>query len=81
MEEARIKFLLLNGAKVEYSFNNQMTIHEVKQRLIENWPGEWMNDKPISILALRLLYLGKILEDFKTLKGKFKLELYYLSHL
>lgn len=72
MANYRFKFLFANydGVFMEIEFPPETTGLQVKQKLLnESWPAEDKNvEKPISVGGLRLLCMGRMLDDGKTLK-------------
>ncbi|BFZ60145.1 hypothetical protein YB2330_001167 [Saitoella coloradoensis] len=62
-------FMLGNGQRRAMSFPSEdVTVGSVKQRLMEDWPPEWDDQKPVGVGNIRLLHLGKLLADNLTLK-------------
>ncbi|RKP38118.1 ubiquitin-related domain-containing protein, partial [Dimargaris cristalligena] len=55
--------LLISGKRHTFRFPAGATIRQTKQQIYQEWPKEWESDKPDSPGFLRLLYLGKVLED------------------
>lgn len=76
--ESLMRFLLINGESFEMRFPQSATIREVKQKVIDDKPSEltkfWQQSTPsgpapIRTDDIRILHLGKFLEDSKTLQG------------
>lgn len=74
-----LRFLMVNGGSFNMRFPQTATIFDVKQELIDKKPSELMDFLQISAPGsapptkteeLRILHLGKFLEDAKTLQGK-----------
>ncbi|KAH9246574.1 hypothetical protein BASA81_015839 [Batrachochytrium salamandrivorans] len=66
----KFKFLFANhdGVFVELDFPARTTGLEIKQSLLnEHWPGGDRVEKPTSTGAIRLLCMGRMLEDSKSL--------------
>lgn len=69
MAEYKLKFLFANhdGVNVEISLPETMTVLEVKQALLDaHWPEDKV-EKASGPAGIRLLCMGKMLEDAKTL--------------
>ncbi|PFH47967.1 hypothetical protein AMATHDRAFT_66410 [Amanita thiersii Skay4041] len=62
-----ITFLLITGRRRTMSFDPETTIGRVKELVWNTWPEEWQNERPPAPSYLRLLYLGKMLQDDDTL--------------
>ncbi|SGZ24050.1 BQ5605_C023g09692 [Microbotryum silenes-dioicae] len=64
-----LEFLLLSGKRMRLSIGDKTSIQRTREILWQRWPPEWSGPEelPPSTQSLRLLYLGKILEDDKTL--------------
>lgn len=77
--ECDLRFLMVNGESFRMCFPKDSSVREVKQALIDKKPSELIsflqNSSPSSpppsrVDELRILHLGKFLEDSKTLQGK-----------
>ncbi|KAF9071781.1 hypothetical protein BDP27DRAFT_1157183, partial [Rhodocollybia butyracea] len=66
-------FLTISGKRKVMTFEPETTIGRVKELVWSSWPtGEgWDNERPPTPSHLRILHLGRILQDEDTLKGKF----------
>ncbi|KAK7457875.1 hypothetical protein VKT23_010219 [Stygiomarasmius scandens] len=63
-----LTFLLITGARRSMSFDPETTVGRVKELVWGGWPEEFpASDKPPTPSYLRLLHLGKILQDEDTL--------------
>ncbi|KAF8324510.1 ubiquitin-related domain-containing protein [Amanita rubescens] len=64
-----ITFLLVTGRRRTMSFEPGTTIGRVKELVWNTWPedNEWKSERPPAPSYLRLLYLGKMLQDDDTL--------------
>jgi len=49
------------------SFDEESTIGRVKDLVWNAWPNDWQDERPPSPAFLRVLYLGRILQDDETL--------------
>lgn len=61
-------FLLVSGRRRPMSFEPETTVGRVKELVWNAWPAEWQDERPPAPSFLRILYLGKILQDEDTLK-------------
>lgn len=75
--ECDLRFLMVNGGSFNMRFPPTATISDVKQALIDTKPRELIEYLQISVPGsapptkteeLRILHLGKFLEDAKTLQ-------------
>ena len=69
MGDYHLKFLFANhdGVSVEVTFPESTTVVQVKEQLLNsNWPEDKL-EKASGPAGLRLLCMGKMLEDSKTL--------------
>ncbi|EDR06633.1 uncharacterized protein LACBIDRAFT_294595 [Laccaria bicolor S238N-H82] len=62
-----ITFLLISGRRRTMSFEPETTIGRVKELVWNGWPGDWQDERPPAPSYLRILYLGKMLQDDDTL--------------
>lgn len=63
-----ITFLLVTGNRRVMSFEPETTVGRVKELVWSSWPSDWQNDeRPPAPSYLRILYLGRILQDDDTL--------------
>ncbi|KII84586.1 hypothetical protein PLICRDRAFT_57560 [Plicaturopsis crispa FD-325 SS-3] len=62
-----ITFLCITGRRRTMSFEPETTVGRVKELLWNAWPSEWQSDQPPAPSYLRLLHLGKIIQDDDTL--------------
>ncbi|KAL0061785.1 hypothetical protein AAF712_011390 [Marasmius tenuissimus] len=62
-------FLLISGRRRVMSFEPETTVGRVKELAWNAWPGDAQDEQPPTPWHLRLLYLGKILQDDDTLEG------------
>ncbi|KAH8076010.1 ubiquitin-related domain-containing protein [Cristinia sonorae] len=67
MPQVSLTFLLVSGRRRTMSFDQEMTIGRVKELVWNAWPNEWQDERPPAPSYLRILYLGKILQDDDTL--------------
>jgi len=51
------------------SYEPDTTIGRVKELLWNTWPSDWQDERPPAPSFLRVLYLGKILQDEETLSS------------
>ncbi|KAF9896065.1 Ubiquitin-like protein 3 [Lobosporangium transversale] len=64
-----LTLLLVSGSRSTFMFRGGDTIETVKNKVYENWPKEWQEEKPASPQSLKILYLGKFLADNSTLES------------
>ncbi|THH03550.1 hypothetical protein EW145_g6172 [Phellinidium pouzarii] len=64
-----LTFLLVSGSRHTMTFEPGATVGRVKEVVLTSWPSgtEWQDVKPAAPNCLRILYLGKILQDEDTL--------------
>ncbi|KAL1916651.1 uncharacterized protein VTP21DRAFT_5355 [Calcarisporiella thermophila] len=67
--KVHLTLLLVSGLRHSFVFNSQATVWEVKREVYDSWPKEWQDEKPISPNQLRLLYLGRFLDEHTTLES------------
>ncbi|KAF9110615.1 Ubiquitin-like protein 3 [Mortierella sp. AM989] len=68
-EIVALTLLLVSGSRTTFEFQGTDTIEAVKNKVYENWPKEWQEEKPASPQSLKILYLGKFLADASTLES------------
>ncbi|ESK86705.1 ubiquitin-like protein 3-like [Moniliophthora roreri MCA 2997] len=61
-------FLLISGKRRVMSFDPETTVGRVKELVWNAWPSDWQDEQPPTPWHLRILHLGKILQDDDTLK-------------
>ncbi|KAI0714370.1 ubiquitin-related domain-containing protein [Fomitopsis betulina] len=67
MPQVALTFLTISGKRRTMSFDPEATIGRVKELVWNAWPNEWQDERPPAPSYLRILYLGKILQDEETL--------------
>ncbi|KAF9220842.1 hypothetical protein BS17DRAFT_713254 [Gyrodon lividus] len=68
--QVSLTFLLVSGRRKTQSFDPQTTVGRVKELVWNAWPArdaDWQDERPPAPSYLRILYLGKILQDDDTL--------------
>jgi len=70
MPQTQLTLLLVSGRRKTMSFEPEITIGRVKELVWNAWPSEWQSEHPPAPAYLRLLYLGKILQDDDTLNAQ-----------
>jgi len=65
--QVSLTFLLVSGQRKTVTYDAATTIVRVKELVWNGWPSEWQEERPPSPSYLRVLYLGKILQDDDTL--------------
>jgi hypothetical protein len=77
--ECVLRFLMVNGESFRMSFASKLSVREVKQSIIDQKPKELIeflqasspsSPPPSRVEEIRILHLGKFLDDAKILKGK-----------
>ncbi|KAI0065228.1 hypothetical protein BV25DRAFT_1913845 [Artomyces pyxidatus] len=62
-----LTFLLVSGRRRAMVFEPETTVGRVKELVWNTWPNDWQDERPPAPSFLRILYLGKILQDDETL--------------
>ncbi|KAF8500201.1 ubiquitin-related domain-containing protein [Russula emetica] len=62
-----VQFLLVSGRRRSMAFDPETTVGRVKELVWNTWPNDWQDEHPPAPSHLRVLYLGKILQDDETL--------------
>ncbi|KAF8417267.1 ubiquitin-related domain-containing protein, partial [Boletus edulis BED1] len=65
--QVSLTFLLVSGHRKSQSFDPETTVGRVKELVWNAWPAHWQDERPPAPSYLRILYLGKILQDDDTL--------------
>ncbi|KAG2030810.1 ubiquitin-related domain-containing protein [Suillus americanus] len=65
--QVSLTFLLVSGRRRTMSFDPAITIGRAKELVWNAWPADWQDESPQAPSHLRILYLGKILQDEDTL--------------
>ncbi|KAG9311507.1 hypothetical protein JVU11DRAFT_7708 [Chiua virens] len=68
--QVSLTFLLVSGLRKTQSFEPETTVGRVKELVWNAWPArdaDWQDERPPAPSYLRILYLGKILQDDDTL--------------
>ncbi|KAI0795619.1 hypothetical protein C8Q75DRAFT_746719 [Abortiporus biennis] len=71
MPQVSLTFLLVSGRRRTMSFDQEITVGRVKELVWNAWPNEWQDERPPAPSYLRILYLGKILQDDDNLTSGF----------
>ncbi|KAF8555771.1 hypothetical protein OG21DRAFT_1410252 [Imleria badia] len=66
--QVSLTFLLVSGNRKSQSFEPETTVGRVKELVWNAWPAHWQDERPPAPSYLRILYLGKILQDDETLR-------------
>ncbi|EMD30990.1 hypothetical protein CERSUDRAFT_100789 [Gelatoporia subvermispora B] len=66
--QVALTFLLVSGRRRTMSFEPETTVGRVKELVWNAWPNDWQDERPPAPSYLRILYLGKILQDDDTLQ-------------
>ncbi|TBU27348.1 ubiquitin-related domain-containing protein [Dichomitus squalens] len=65
--QVSLTFLLVSGRRRTMSFEPETTVGRVKELVWNAWPNDWQDERPPAPSYLRILYLGKILQDEDSL--------------
>ncbi|KAF9457826.1 ubiquitin-related domain-containing protein [Collybia nuda] len=65
--QTHLTFLVISGRRRTMSFEPETTVGRVKELVWNAWPTEWEDERPMAPSYLRILYLGKMLQDDDTL--------------
>ncbi|KAI0826999.1 ubiquitin-related domain-containing protein [Trametes gibbosa] len=65
--QVSLTFLLVSGRRRTMSFEPETTVGRVKELAWNTWPNDWQDVRPPAPSYLRILYLGKILQDEDSL--------------
>ncbi|KAI5118533.1 hypothetical protein M0805_009685 [Coniferiporia weirii] len=65
--QVALTFLLVSGSRRTMVFDPEAPVGRVKELVWNAWPSDWQDVKPPAPNYLRILYLGKILQDEDTL--------------
>jgi len=58
-----LECLLISGRRKRFEFDPSVEVRDVRHYVWRNWPQEWNEDCPNDIYRIRLLYLGRFLDD------------------
>ncbi|KAL1746613.1 ubiquitin-related domain-containing protein [Schizophyllum fasciatum] len=67
--QAILTFLTVTARRKTLSFDPETTVGKVKELVWDQWPEDWQEERPPAPAYLRILYLGKILQDHDTLSN------------
>ncbi|KAI0825918.1 ubiquitin-related domain-containing protein, partial [Irpex lacteus] len=67
--QVALTFLLVSGRRRNMTFEPETTVGRAKELVWNAWPNEWQDERPPAPSYLRILYLGKILQDEDTLES------------
>ncbi|ORX48603.1 hypothetical protein DM01DRAFT_1348227 [Hesseltinella vesiculosa] len=70
LDKARLTLLLVNGKRSLFDFDPSTTIDAVKAIVLNQWPQDWLEQKPSSTKSIEFVYLGKFLDNNTKLKGQ-----------
>lgn len=65
--QAYVTFLVISGRRRTMPFDPETTVGRVKELVWNAWPTDWENERPLGPSYMRILYLGKMLQDDDTL--------------
>ncbi|KAJ4495376.1 hypothetical protein C8R41DRAFT_762610 [Lentinula lateritia] len=70
-------FLMISGKRRVMTFEPETTVGRVKELVWNTWPSDWQEERPSTPSHLRILHLGKVLQDEDTLEG----EIFIISYV
>ncbi|KAG6901075.1 hypothetical protein C0995_001162 [Termitomyces sp. Mi166 len=62
-----LTFLVISGRRRTMSFEPGTTVGRLKELVWNSWPSDWEDERPAAPSFLRVLYLGRMLQDDETL--------------
>ncbi|KAJ3729529.1 hypothetical protein C8R42DRAFT_536278, partial [Lentinula raphanica] len=64
-------FLMISGKRRMMTFEPETTVGRVKELVWNTWPAgpDWQEERPSTPSHLRILHLGKVLQDEETLQA------------
>ncbi|KAG5730895.1 Ubiquitin-like protein 3 [Termitomyces sp. T112] len=62
-----LTFLIISGKRRTMSFEPGTTVGRLKELMWNSWPSDWEDERPTAPSFLRVLYLGRMLQDDETL--------------
>ncbi|KIM42452.1 hypothetical protein M413DRAFT_444873 [Hebeloma cylindrosporum] len=65
--QTHLTFLLISGKRRTMSFEPDTAIGRMKELAWNSWPADWQDERPPAPSYLRVLYLGRMLQDDETL--------------
>lgn len=65
--QVTLTFLTVTARRRTMSFDPETTVGAVKELVWNGWPEDWQEERPPAPVYLRILYLGKVLQDHDTL--------------
>ncbi|KAK6015203.1 hypothetical protein OSTOST_19375 [Ostertagia ostertagi] len=68
-ENVTLRLILVSGRTHEFQFHPLTPAHEVTQKVFEQWPKEWAEEKVESASMLKLIYHGRFLHGSVTLNA------------
>ncbi|CAJ0598261.1 unnamed protein product [Cylicocyclus nassatus] len=68
-ENVTLRLILVSGRTHEFQFHPLTPAHEVTQKVFEQWPKEWADEKVESASMLKLIYHGRFLHGSVTLNA------------
>ncbi|KAL1708847.1 ubiquitin-related domain-containing protein [Schizophyllum commune] len=76
--QAILTFLTVTARRKTMSFDPETTVGKVKELVWDQWPEDWQEERPPAPAYIRILYLGKVLQDNDTL-SKLKIPVHTLT--
>ncbi|EPB76511.1 hypothetical protein ANCCEY_04411 [Ancylostoma ceylanicum] len=69
LDKVTLRLILVSGRTHEFQFHPLTPAHEVTQKVFEQWPKEWADEKVESASMLKLIYHGRFLHGSVTLNA------------
>ncbi|CAG8570969.1 15831_t:CDS:2, partial [Dentiscutata heterogama] len=63
-----LTLLLVSGKRHTFFFDPSCTVAMVKKQIFNEWPEEWAEESVQSVSCLKIVYLGRVLDDGTTLE-------------
>ncbi|CAG8445884.1 3470_t:CDS:2 [Cetraspora pellucida] len=64
-----LTLLLVSGKRQTFFFDPSYTVSMVKKQVFNDWPEEWAEETVPSVSCLKIVYLGRVLDDGTTLEA------------
>ncbi|CAG8832178.1 23123_t:CDS:2, partial [Gigaspora margarita] len=64
-----LTLLLVSGKRHTFIFDPSYTVAMVKKQVFNDWPEEWAEETVPSVSGLKIVYLGRVLDDGTTLEA------------
>ncbi|CAG8537534.1 14196_t:CDS:2 [Dentiscutata erythropus] len=68
-DKISLTLLLVSGKRHTFFFDPSYTVAMVKKQIFNEWPEEWAEEAVQSVSCLKIVYLGRVLDDGTTLEA------------